>query len=643
MWTVKAIGVVGALIPFLCVARASAWPWPTGPTVETEHGLVEGLSKRPHGLVGGHVDLFLGIPYAAPPTKGNRFRPPQPFNEPWSPKVRKATKLGAVCDQIDMTRGIHFGQEDCLFLNVYRPAGATQNSNLPVFVWIYGGAYVFGDGDEFGFYNGMNVVERHGHIVVTLNYRLFALGFLALPELAAENNGTAGNQGIQDQRAALQWVQRNIRAFGGDPTKVTLAGESAGAMSVGAHLVSPASDGLFHAAILESGGQKASYFWYPNQSEAFKYGEEFASNLGCSPQLDDRLKCLRNLPEGAVTTTVANWVRDWIPELLHNHGIKVPLPVDLPTIAPPGYPVTQWGPTIDGSPAGLPDAPMTLFEAGKFAKVPLIIGENKDDGSYLAWAVPLAYGSFPFLETDVKKHAKWLFTNNETNQNDWLKIYGNMTDDKGSDDTNIWRLLGIKHSHHAGFARSFRDSFFQCSTRDIATLVSRHGVPVYHYLFDFDYFGVLDKTFGVGISHAFEIPFVFRNHVELLADAFNLNHRKQWWEMADLMSCTWASFVRCQKPKCPSDPPPNCAETYQSAPEWTPFSLPDNKNYLELNLQPTMKKIPAVTKPFPNDEFAGDDRCDFWANVHFEWHDPHDFFKDHPGASASGVGHTLVV
>merc|ERR1712232_1088489 len=448
-----------------------------------------------------------------------------------------------------------------------------------------GGAYLFGDGDEVGFYDGMNVVERHGHIIVTLNYRLFALGFLSLPEIAAENNGTAGNQGIQDQRAALQWVQRNIRAFGGDPTRVTLAGESAGAMSVGAHLVSPASNGLFHAAILESGGQKASYFWFPNQSESFKYGEEFANNLGCYPQLDDRLKCLRNLPEGAVTTTVANWVRDWIPELLRNKGIKVPLPKDLPTIAPPGYPVTQWGPTIDGSPLGLPDAPMTLFEAGKFAKVPLIMGENADGGSYLAWAVPLAYGSFPFLDTDVKKHAKWLFTNNQTNQNDWLKIYGNITDDDLSEQ-NIWRDLGIKHSHHAGFARSFRDSFFQCSTRDIATQVSRHGVPVYHYLFDFDHFGFLDKWFHVGTSHIFEIPFVFRTHLKTLETMWSFPlKRHEWEEMADLTSCTWASFVKCQQPKCPSNPPPNCEKAYKGMPEWTAFSEPDNRNYLELNLK----------------------------------------------------------
>merc|ERR1712125_103112 len=130
--------------------------------------------------------------------------------------------------------------------------------------------------------------------------------------------------------------------------------------------------------------------------------------------------------------------------------------------------------------------------------------------------------------------ARWLFADEEDRANFEALYSGNVPEPPGF----------FLESERIRIDQVFRDSFFQYSTRDIATEVSRHGVPVYHYLFDFDHFGFLDKTFGVGISHAFEIPFVFRNHIDLLADVFSPFQNKQWWEMADLMSCTWASFVR---------------------------------------------------------------------------------------------------
>merc|ERR1712094_147866 len=110
-------------------------------------------------------------------------------------------------------------------------------------------------------------------------------------------------------------------------------------------------------------------------------------------------------------------------------------------------------------------------------------------------------------------------------------------------------------------------------------------------MFDFNDFGILDKMFHIGTSHIFEIPFVFRTHVTALAATFSFLHERDWWKMADLTSCTWASFAKCQKPKCPSDPPPNCEEAYQVMPEWTPFSEPNNRNYLRLDLKPAIKQI----------------------------------------------------
>merc|ERR1711959_90300 len=175
--------------------------------------------------------------------------------------------------------------------------------------------------------------------------------------------------------------------------------------------------------------------------------------------------------------------------------------------------------------------------------------------------------------------------------------------------------------------RVFRDSFFQCSTRDIATEVSRHGVPVYHYVFDFDHYGFLDKALEVGASHAFDLPFVFRTDINALSGVFTLGAQTtKWWQMADVVSCIWASFVKCQKPKCESDPPQHCEVPYQVLPEWIPFSAPDNRNYMQLNynkaeLLPIQPTAPLIAK------FAGDDKCDFWANAHYKWNDPHDFWR----------------
>jgi len=209
----------------------------------------------------------------------------------------------------------------------------------------------------------------------------------------------------------------------------------------------------------------------------------------------------------------------------------------------------------------------------------------------------------------LDKMARWLLENT-TDRAEFVKLYG--------ESGGFWRK-------RLTLDRVFRDSFFQCSNRDIATEVSRHDVPVYHYMFDFNDFGPLDKLFKVGTSHAFEIPFVFRTHITITAEIFSILHVKDWWKMADITSCTWASFVKCQKPKCPENPPPNCEEAYRLMPEWTPFSAPDNRNYLRLDLKPTMKKIMS-SAPIDN-EFAGDDKCDFWANAHFKFNDPHDFWK----------------
>ncbi len=213
--------------------------------VRTDKGEVVGIEHR-------GVLRFSGIPYAAPPVGPRRYLPPEP-HDGWS-GVLDATAYGAICPQPPMMLAQLLGEEpepeheDCLFLNVFTPA--CDDAARPVMVWIHGGGFMMGSGSS-AMYDGAHLVRRGDVVVVTINYRLGALGFLHTDDLG-HGEGTA-NAGIADQIQALRWVRDNIAAFGGDPANVTIFGESAGAMSVGTLLGTPAAQGLFHRAILQSG------------------------------------------------------------------------------------------------------------------------------------------------------------------------------------------------------------------------------------------------------------------------------------------------------------------------------------------------------------------------------------------------------
>ena len=282
------------------------------------------------------TDEFLGIPYAAPPVGALRWQPPRPA-APWH-GIRPATSYAPHCPQSSSTFGQASTSEDCLYLNVFTPA-TSKARNLPVMVWVHGGSLLTGESND---YNPAELV-RHGVVVVTINYRLGALGFLADAALASRRGGPSGNYGLMDQQAALRWVQRNIRGFGGDPGDVTLFGESAGGLSTLAQLASPGARGLFQRAIVESGTYQLTQ---QPLAAAEAAGQAFAAKAGCASTASAKntAACLRGLP---VSTILAN----------EN---------------PVGY-----TPDVDG--AVLTQSIKTALARGQFNRVPVVIGTNHDE------------------------------------------------------------------------------------------------------------------------------------------------------------------------------------------------------------------------------------------------------------------------
>ena len=291
--------------------------------VETRDGFVRGFTS-------GNVREYLGIPYATPPVGALRWEPPR-AHERWS-GVRDARAFGPHCPQAATPFGIASVTEDCLYLNVFEAAGTRAGAHLPVMVWIHGGALTTGESDD---YNPDRLVAR-GVVVVTINYRLGRLGFFAQPALDAEHHKRI-NYGFLDQQRALDWVHHNIAAFGGEPFRTTIFGESAGGLSVFSQLASPGAAGLFEGAIVESGAYSLQL---PSVAASEALGSAAAASIGCANQ---SAACLRALP---ATQVIANEPSNTIP-------------------------------TVDGT--ILPQSLGTAFASGSFNRVPIVDGSNHDE------------------------------------------------------------------------------------------------------------------------------------------------------------------------------------------------------------------------------------------------------------------------
>lgn len=328
--------IAASLLPFLfCMCTplaawaASAKPAGKSPVVRVAQGQVRGVSEN-------GISVFRNIPYAAPPTGTLRWLAPQPAQR-WSGTL-DGSRFGPACAQ--NRRLGDFAEassaEDCLTINVFAPPGSARR---PVMVWIHGGGLFVGGSDAYD----STALARQGVVVVTFNYRLNLFGFLRHPALA--QTGESSNFGLADQRAALRWVHANITRFGGDAGNVTIFGESAGGFSVLAHLVSPLSRGLFDKAIIQSGGYGfAASSGQRTADKADAAGRTFAHASGCDATTTDAAKCLRALPVERVLAA----------EEAAGAAFEIGGP-DLPE------PIAQ------------------AIEAGRFARVPVIIGGNRDE------------------------------------------------------------------------------------------------------------------------------------------------------------------------------------------------------------------------------------------------------------------------
>jgi para-nitrobenzyl esterase len=347
--------------------------------VKIADGMVESVTEK------SGVNSFKGIPFAQPPIGDLRWKAPQPVNS-WT-GVRKCDAFGYNPMQKKVFGDMGFRSpgmsEDCLYLNVWVPAKASKEK-LPVLVYFYGGGFVAGDGSEAR-YDGESMAKR-GIIALTVNYRLGVFGFMSHPELTKESpNHASGNYGLLDQAAALRWVQQNIAAFGGDPKRVTIAGESAGSIAVSAQMVSPLSKGLLAGAIGESGAMIKPTLPAVPLAEGEQNGIKFGNKIG-----DTTLAMLRSVAAADL----------------------------LELASKPGTP--PMSPTVDGY--FLLKKPAESFAAGEQANVPLLVGWNSAEIPYQA----TMYGNLPTPENYVKQ-VKMFYGDNA---NEALKLYPGATQEE---------------------------------------------------------------------------------------------------------------------------------------------------------------------------------------------------------------------
>eukprot|EP00756_Hemistasia_phaeocysticola_P019273 Hpha_TRINITY_DN15648_c1_g8::TRINITY_DN15648_c1_g8_i1::g.99715::m.99715 len=540
-----------------------------GPKVNTTGGMVAGVSH----IVDG-VDVFWNIPFAAPTSGANRFAAPQD-PEPWT-GTRKSHFAPRWCPQMRIG-GFFFGHEDCLHLNVFRPRDIKKGEKIPVMVWIYGGAFVIGDSVELGWYNGKHLATSQKVIVVSLQYRLGSLGFLALDALKQEQN-TAGNWGLLDQQKAMQWVQKNIASFGGDPGRVTIFGESAGGCSVMGQLAMPSSRGLFHAAIAESPLSATDIAWAPWKN-ASAFGQAWATSVGCGTTTGAaQLACLRGLP-----------LKKALSPLLLEH-----LPADTPPVGLPLLlPLIPWWPVVDGT--TVPASPLDAAARGDMTDVPLMLGTNKNEGSIFLPAIGLitnGSASYPLTNKSLDSALRHFF--NESTVDKVLAMYPLKS---GGD-------IPFRASRVAGHV--LRDWFFTCASRRVLRAMNTAGrkSATYMYHFEYDMKGILHAIGGD--YHTSEISFVFDN--KWLAHTYPIgtwNNKDK--RLAAEMGSYWASFAKGSNTAAPLDNIECTAKTILGKKECITFP-----KYTVTEAKTGDDSYLIFDKDLHTEKGLFEEQCDFW-------------------------------
>jgi para-nitrobenzyl esterase len=458
----------------------------TAPIVAIDGGAVRGLGEA------GVYD-FLGLPYAAPPIGNLRWRPPRPPGN-WH-GVRDATQFGPSCPQPAGAFPPGPTSEDCLYLNVYTPT-LNRGDHRPVLVWIHGGGLTQDAGRDYD----PSKLAADGIVVVTINYRLGALGFLAHPALASRPGGPNGNYGLMDQQAALRWVQRNIRRFGGDPHNVTIAGQSAGGLSVLAQLVSPGARGLFQRAIVESGA-----FALKQQSlvAAEAAGEAFATATGCA---DQTAGCLRNLPVSTI--------------------IKYQPPFEIPGV-------------IDGK--VLTESIGAALAAGRFARVPILNGFNHDEEQIFVASSGTAVSGGTFVRVPEP-----ISTGNY--ESDIAAVLG-VPDARAAAIAAEYPVSDYT-SPEIAFSTLVSDANFACPALQVDSWTSRR-VPTFAYQFNDDNapqrFGSPTKI-GAVATHLSELQYLFDLPNAPVPGTLNADQEM----LAANMRTSWATFADTGNPSSES-------------------------------------------------------------------------------------------
>ncbi|KAF2715122.1 alpha/beta-hydrolase [Pleomassaria siparia CBS 279.74] len=498
----------------LCVGTALAAPYrpyshrsASPPTVNVLNGTLEGVYSAEY-----NQDYFLGVPFAQPPIGLNRFRVPQSLDTRWT-TPRPAKHYSAACVGSGSGDLYPVSSEDCLYLNVIRPSGY-ENASLPVGFWIHGGGLTSGSAiDER--YNASFIVQRSVEIgkpiiAVTVNYRLSMWGFLTGDEVV--ENGIA-NLGLRDQRRALEWLQENVAAFGGDPSKVTIWGESAGGLSVGMQLTAYGGrdDSLFRSAIMESGNPIYYYTFDYNTDNFFNA----SSQLGCGNSTS-KLDCLRAIP----FSTLSSWISSEAGQGL------------------------QWGPIIDND--FIQGKTSLQLDKGEFVQVPIICGANSDEGTGIGPTPMNTTAQFTEMLEGVNGFGI-KFTPTQVSR--ILAAYpSNLTYGAVPTAQPLSYVPGPAMGAESRRSGAFFGDIYQVAPRrKTCQTWTKFNIPAYCYRFNTIPHGI---SAAIGATHFQEVAFVFNNQLGLgyAANPFG-DEPQSYFDLGDTMSENWVRFINDGAPR----------------------------------------------------------------------------------------------